>query len=383
MNVDTDLITLWLRDMVQINSINPVLAEGGVGESVIAGWLAKVCEDLGFDVQMQESAPGRPNVIAHRAGTVGGRSLLLTGHTDTVSIENMEGDPFDARIESGRLYGRGSVDMKGGLAAILGAAAVLRDEPLPGDLWLGFVTDEEYASVGMDALVRLIHPDAAILTEPTEDEIVLAHKGFAWLTLTTEGRAAHGSLYETGVDAITHMGRLLVELERLEREVFPQREHPLVGRASAHASMIMGGLGLSTYPDRCRLEVEHRLLPDQRVEDVLRLWEDAIAAINAADPDFNASVEVDFTRPGYEISRHAPVVQTLAHAYRNVVGKEPTFSGMFAWLDSAILGRAGIPTAIYGPRGEGAHAAVEYVELDSVHRCAAVLADAVSHWMSV
>lgn len=221
MNVDTDLITLWLRDMVQINSINPVLAEGGVGESVIAGWLAKVCEDLGFDVQMQETAPGRPNVVAHRAGTVGGRSLLLTGHTDTVSIENMEGDPFDARIESGRLYGRGSVDMKGGLAAILGAAAVLRDEPLPGDLWLGFVTDEEYASVGMDALVRLIHPDAAILTEPTEDEIVLAHKGFAWLTLTTEGRAAHGSLYETGVDAITHMGRLLAELDRLEREIFP------------------------------------------------------------------------------------------------------------------------------------------------------------------
>src|SRR5664279_2759696 len=125
MSLDTDLITLWLRDMVQTNSINPVLAEGGVGESVIAEWLAKVCEDLGFEVQMQESAPGRPNVIAHRIGTGGGRSLLLTGHTDTVSIENMEGNPFDARIEDGRLYGRGSVDMKGGLAAILGAVSAL------------------------------------------------------------------------------------------------------------------------------------------------------------------------------------------------------------------------------------------------------------------
>lgn len=383
MKIDTDLITLWLRDMVKINSVNPVLAEGGIGERAIADWLAKICEDLGFDVQMQETAPGRPNVVAYRPGSGGGRSLLLTGHTDTVSIENMEGDPFDARIESGRLYGRGSVDMKGGLAAILGAAAVLRDESLAGDLWLGFVTDEEYASVGMDALVRLVRPDAAILTEPTEDEIVLAHKGFAWLTLTTEGKAAHGSLYENGVDAITHMGRLLTELERLEHEVFPQREHPLVGRASAHASMIMGGLGLSTYPDRCRLEVEHRLLPDQPIEDVLRLWEDIIAARNAIDPSFNGKVEVDFTRPGYEIDRSAPIVQALAQSYRHVTGDEPVFSGMFAWLDSAILGRAGIPTAIYGPRGAGAHAAVEYVELESVHRCAAVLAAATTRWMSV
>jgi acetylornithine deacetylase len=294
----------------------------------------------------------------------------------------MEGDPFDGRVEEGRLYGRGSVDMKGGLAVILGSAAALRDQPLAGDLWLGFVTDEEYASIGMDALVRLIQPDAAILTEPTADDIVLAHKGFAWLTLTTVGKAAHGSLYERGVDAIVHMGRLLNALEQMEREVFPKREHPLVGRASAHASMIMGGLGLSTYPDRCRVEIEHRLLPDEPVEAVIALWEGEIARLSAADPDFNASVEVDFTRPGYEVSQSAPIVQTLRDAYRKVTQDEPNFSGMFAWLDSAILGRAGIPTVIYGPGGEGMHAAVEYVELESVFRCAEVIAEAVTRWSS-
>lgn len=381
MNVDNDLITLWLRDMVRINSVNPVLAEGGVGERLIAEWLVKVCDDLGFDVQIQETAVGRPNVIAHRTGTGGGRSLLLTGHTDTVSVENMEGDPFDGRVEGDRLYGRGSMDMKGGLAAILGAVGALRETPLAGDLWLGFVTDEEYASVGMDALVRLIQPDAAILTEPTDDEIRLAHKGFAWLTVTTRGKAAHGSLYDTGVDAIMHMGRLLNSLERMEREIFPRRTHPLLGRSSAHASMVMGGLGLSTYPDRCRLEVEHRLLPDQTAEDVVNLWEGEIARVSAHDPDFNASVEVDFTRPGYEIEQDAPIVETLSEAYREVTGGEPVYSGMAAWLDSAILGRAGIPTAIYGPRGEGAHAAVEYVELSSVFRCANVIAEAVMRWM--
>lgn len=383
MNIDQDLITLWLRDMVRINSVNPVLAEGGVGESVIADWLVKVCIDLGFDVQLQETAQGRPNVIARRAGSGDGPSLLLTGHTDTVSIENMEGDPFDARIEAGRLYGRGSYDMKGGLAAILGAALALRDRDLPGDLWLGFVTDEEYASIGTDALVRLIHPDAAILTEPTDDDICLAHKGFAWLTLTTVGKAAHGSQYASGVDAITHMGRLLSALETMEREVFPRRTHPLLGRASAHASMIMGGLGLSTYPDRCRLEVEHRLLPDETVEDVIAQWESVIGRLSAADPDFNASVEVDFTRPGYEISQNAPIVQALGQAYRAATRREPTYNGMFGWLDSAILGRAGIPTAIYGPGGTGAHAAVEYVDLASVYRCAAVLAEAVIRWMQI
>lgn len=382
MNIDTHLITLWLREMVRINSINPVLAEGGVGESVIAEWLVKICEDLGFDVQLQETAPGRQNVIAHRAGTGGARSLLLTGHTDTVSVENMEGDPFDARIDGDRLYGRGSLDMKGGLAAILGAAGALRDVPLAGDLWLGFVTDEEYASVGMDALVRLIRPDAAILTEPTDDEIRLAHKGFAWLTLTTIGKAAHGSLYDAGVDAIVHMGRLLSALERLEAEVFPRREHPLLGRASAHASMIMGGLGLSTYPDRCRLEVEHRLLPDQTVEDVLNLWEEMIRDLSEADPEFIATVEVDFTRPGYELERQSPVVQTLSASYRSVTQTEPIYSGMSAWLDSAILGRAGIPTVIYGPRGRGMHSAVEYVELSSVFQCAQVIAQAVLDWMN-
>jgi acetylornithine deacetylase len=381
MNVDTELITRWLQEMVRINSVNPVLAEGGVGERVIAEWLAKVCDDLGFEVQFQETALGRPNVIAFRRGVGEGRSLLLTGHTDTVSTENMEGDPFDGRIEDGKLYGRGSVDMKGGLAAILGAALALRDQPLPGDLWLGFVTDEEYASIGSDALVRLIHPDAAILTEPTQDEIVLAHKGFAWLTLTTLGRAAHGSLYETGVDAITHMGRLLSALEGMERDVFPRREHPLLGRASAHASMVMGGLGLSTYPDRCRLEIEHRLLPDESADDLIALWEDVIGRLGAADQAFDASVEVDFTRPGYEIDRSAGIVQTLSDAYRGVTKAQPTYGGLSLWLDSAILGRAGIPTAIYGPRGEGLHAAVEYVELASVHRCAAVIADAVTHWM--
>lgn len=382
--IDVPLTQAYLKGMVQINSVNPGLVTGGAGEGEIAAWLARTCRELGLDVQLQETAPGRPNVLACWQGRGRGKSLLLTGHTDVVGTDNMPGNPFDARVDDGRLYGRGSLDMKGGLAAILGAVAALRTEGFQpqGDIWLGFVTDEEYLSVGMDALVQQIHPDAAILTEPTDMAICTAHKGFAWLTLTTHGKAAHGSLYETGVDAITHMGRVLNTLERLNAEILPQRQHPLLGRHSAHASLINGGLGLSTYPDRCTLQVEHRLLPDDTPEGLLKLWQKLLDELMAADPQVNAEVKLDFTRPGYEIERDSPIVRALHAAYTPVMDAEPAYSGMYAWLDSAILGRAGIPTVIFGPGGEGMHAAVEYVNLDDVYHSAAVLAQATAAWTS-
>jgi acetylornithine deacetylase len=274
--------------------------------------------------------------------------------------------------------------MKGGLAAILAATEALRRSGFrpAGDLWLGFVTDEEYLSLGTDALVNAIQPDAAILTEPTETQLCIAHKGFAWITLTTSGKAAHGSRYMEGVDAVAHMGRLLNELERLEREVLPQREHPLLGRASAHASLIKGGLGLSTYPDACVLQIEHRLLPDELAHQPIEIWEAAIACLSANDPGFKASVKLDFERPGYEIQRDAPVVQTVHQAFKSVLRREPAYIGQYAWLDSAILGRAGIPTVILGPGGAGAHAAVEYVNLEEVFSCAGIIAEASARWLS-
>ncbi|GAB4475815.1 MAG: ArgE/DapE family deacylase [Anaerolineae bacterium] len=380
--IDTTATTRFLSDLVHINSINPDLSPGGPGEGEAAAWLAGVCRELGLEVRLQETAPGRPNVIARWPGTGEGRSLLLTGHTDVVSVDHMTIAPFEPRIEAGRMYGRGTLDMKGGLAAILGAVEALRRggfQPA-GDLILGFVTDEEYVSIGTEALVQVVHADAAILTEPTDARICTAHRGYAWLTLQTTGRAAHGSLYDVGVDAIAHMGRLLAEMERLEREVLPRRTHPLLGRASVHASRIAGGIGWSTYADGCRLEIEHRLLPGEAGAGVVAIWEEAIARLHDADPDFSAAVTLNFERPGYEIASDAAVVRAVREAYRSAVGREPAIMGMRAWLDSAILGAAGIPTVILGPGGEGMHAAVEYVNLDDVFLCAAVIAEAAARW---
>lgn len=381
--IDTEQTTRYLQEMVRIDSVNPKLVPGGAGESQMARWLVTACESLGLEVRLQETAPDRPNVIARWAG-MGGRSLLLTGHTDTVGTENMLEDPFSARVEDGRLYGRGTFDMKGGLASILGAVAALRSGGFvpAGDIILGFVTDEEYVSIGTDALVREVRADAAILTEPTANHLCIAHKGFAWLTLTTHGLAAHGSLYNQGIDAIRHMRHILAAIDRMELDILPRRTHELLGRPSVHASLISGGLGLSTYPDACRLQVEHRLLPDETGDTALALWRETFDNLSRTVPGFRADVSLDVYRPGYEIDREASIVRTLQNAITDVTGSTPEYYGMWAWLDSAILGRAGIPTVIFGPGGAGAHAAVEYVELEDVFTCAAVIAQAASDWCS-
>lgn len=378
--INSEQITRYLTDMVAINSINPSMASDGPGEAEMAAWLVKACQDIGLETRIQEAAPGRPNVIARWRGAGGGKSVLLTGHTDVVQVNDMTIEPFSPCIKDGRMYGRGALDMKSGLAAILGAVSALREggfEPA-GDIILGFVIDEEFSSLGTKALVAEVRADAAILPEPSNLSIAIAHKGFAWVTLATQGRAAHGSLYEVGVDAIAHMGRLLGEMEVMEQEVFPRRVHPLLGRSSAHASLIEGGLGASTYPDTCTVKIEHRQLPDETPENILALWQGAIDRLSAADPRFSATVTLDLSQPSYEIEPDAPLVRTVQAAYRRVLGSEPGIQGMFGWLDSALLSLAGIPTVIIGPGGEGAHAASEYVVLDTVFRCAAVIAEATA-----
>jgi acetylornithine deacetylase len=341
----------------------------------------RTCTDLGLNVVIQYGTHGRPNVIATWLGG-GGRSILLTGHMDTVSVENMSIPPFEARIEDGKLYGRGAFDMKGGLASILGAVKALKDGGFQpeGRIILAFVCDEEYASAGTEKLISEIRVDAAILTEPSEMKLCIAHRGFAWLTVTTHGHAAHGSLFDEGVDAVAQMGRVLGALEKMDSETLSKRSHPLLIRPSVHASLIQGGLGLSTYPDQCTLQIEHRLLPDERGENILALWQGALGKLSKEDPTFRAEVRLDFERPGYEIGEDAPIVQIVREVFTDVIGTPPQMSGMLAWLDSALLGAAGIPTVILGAGGAGAHAAVEYVELADVHHCAAIIAEAVERW---
>src|SRR5262245_29715179 len=208
-----------LRDLVAIDSVNPKLVPGAAGEGAIADAVGAHLRRLGFDVVVQEAAPGRPNVIGILEGRASGRSLMFCGHVDTVGVEGMSA-PFDPREADGRLYGRGAQDMKGGIAAMIDAARVAAANGFAnGRPIVAAVVDEEYASVGADALVREWRADGAVVTEPTDLQIGIAHKGFAWVEVEARGRAAHGSRPRDGRDAILRMGRVLARLERLDRDL--------------------------------------------------------------------------------------------------------------------------------------------------------------------
>ena len=256
-----------LSDLVSINSINPDLVPGSPGEAEIARYIADWLKLNDLEVELVESVAGRPNVIGIARGTGGGKTLLLNGHMDTVGVAGMP-DAHQPMIKDGRLYGRGSYDMKGGVAACMLAVAEARKQHLRGDVIFTAVIDEEYASVGTMDLVQRFQADGAIVAEFTELQLILAHRGFVWLEVETIGKAAHGSRPDLGVDAIVKMGKVLAELEKLDQKLRANPTHLLLGSGSLHASLIQGGQELSSYPERCLLSVERRTLPGETSESV-------------------------------------------------------------------------------------------------------------------
>ena len=360
-----------LSDLVAIDSINPDLVPGAAGEAAIATFIAEWLRAAGLEVHMEEVQPGRPNVVGIAHGAGGGRSLLLNGHIDTVGVAGMS-QPFRPRVEGGKLYGRGAYDMKGGMAACLIAAAEAARLNLRGDVIVTAVMDEEYAGLGTLAIADQVRADGAIVAEPTELQLVVAHKGFVWLEVETQGVAAHGSRPHLGVDAIAKMGGVLTGLERLAAELAQRPPHPLLGPPSVHASTIQGGGEWSTYPDRCTLAIERRTLPGETgdtAEAELRVIVDGLAA---ADPAFKAVVRRDLVRSPLETPAGAAIFAAVQQAAAGVLGKPVEPTGVSFWTDAASLHAAGIPTVLFGPLGAGAHAAEEWVDLASVQRCADV-----------
>ena len=380
--VNREALLHFLQELIQINSVNPSLSDSGAGEADIARHIGGHLNKLGLAVHFQELQKNRVNVIAVLKGTGGGQSLMLNGHTDTVSAENMTTDPFCPQIKDGKLYGRGALDMKAGVAAQIMAVQTLLEAQieLKGDVIITLVADEEYASMGTEAIVNEYRADAAIICEPTDLDIVIAHKGFAWIKIEISGHAAHGSLPHRGIDAIAKAGKVLTAIEHLGRTHLTRKTHPLLGSPSIHASLIRGGTELSTYPDYCKIELERRNLPgeDHRMvtEEIQRLLQD----IQSQDDQFKADFDVFFFRPAYEISPDQPIVQTVSRACQSIRHQAPKYEGMWAWLDSAILAQAGIPTVIFGPSGDGLHAAVEYVDVDSVVTTAEVLVRSITNF---
>ena len=364
-----------------MDSRNPSLAPDSAGEGECARTLAETLGAWGFRVALVESAPGRPNVVA-RIGRSGGRTLMFNGHLDTVGVAGMTHAPFDPVIDDGRLYGRGSCDMKGGVAAMCAAAVFAADAGIDGEIVIAAVTDEEWQSVGTASLLeRGVRADAAIVTEPTRLAVGPAHRGFAWAEVTVHGVAAHGSRYDVGVDANTMAALLLADLDEYQRTVLPQRTHPLLGRGSFHAARISGGVGLSTYADACRVELERRTLPGDTGESFADELRAACGRVAARDPQFRADVNVTFVQAPNDIALDEPIVRTLAGAVQQVEGVPPSIEGLSYWTDAALLTAAGIPAICYGPGDiRLAHSATEWVPVSEVQRATAVLAQAAIDW---
>lgn len=368
------------RTLVRIDSRNPSLVPGAPGEGPIARALAEVLRAWGFAVEVHDAAPNRTNVVA-RVGPAGGRTLMFNGHLDVVGTDGMTHAPFAADERDGSLWGRGSSDMKGGVAAMCAAAARAADAGLDCELIITAVADEEWDSIGTRAVIaRGVRADAAIVTEPTRLAIAPAHRGFVWTTVTIHGRAAHGSRYDVGVDAIRHAGLLLAELDSFETGELAQRTHPLLGRASWHASTIDGGLGMSTYPDRCTLRIERRTLPGETPAQAVEEVRAACTRVRARRPSFDAVVTLDLSQNPSDVATDAPVVRCLSRALESA-GEASRVEGLSAWTDAALLNEAGIPAICYGPGDIArAHAAAEWIEVGDIERATRVLALLAQSW---
>ena len=362
----SDVVAL-LSDLVAIDSVNPSLVDGGAGETEIARYISDWAAANGLDAQTIEETPGRPSVLVTARGSGAGRTLLLCGHIDTVNVEGMI-DPHKPRIDGDRLHGRGAYDMKAGVAAALIAARDAGEARLAGDVVVAAVSDEEHSSTGVQQCLRHVTADAAIVTEPTELEVVVAHKGFVWIEIEVTGEPAHGSRPHLGVDAIVKMGPVLTALGELD-EALAARTHPLLGRGSVHASVIEGGVELSSYPGRCVLGLERRTLPGETAAEVEREVAELLDRCRAADPDLRAEMRTLLVREPFEVDPGGEIVEAVREASGGEIG------GASYWADAAFIAAAGIPTVMFGPSGAGAHALEEWVSISDTETVARTLTE--------
>jgi acetylornithine deacetylase len=370
-----DLVELTSA-LVSIDSTNPTLVPGGAGEGEIAAFVARWARDAGLEADVLEETPGRPSVVVRARGSGGGRALLLCAHLDTVGVEGMT-DPHVPRVDGDRLYGRGAYDMKASLAASLVACREAESRRLAGDVLVAAVADEEHSSIGVQEVLRSTRADAAIVTEPTELELIVAHKGFVWIEIEIIGRAAHGSRPELGVDAIMKAGPVLAGIGRLDAAL-DTRTHPLLGRGSVHASLIEGGSELSSYPARCVISLERRTLPGDTRATVESEVEAILERCREDDPDFVAEQRTLLVREPFEVAEDAEIVGAVRETAADTLSLPPTVAGVPYWADAAFIAADGIPTVMFGPSGAGAHAVEEWVSIADTESVTRILVDVAS-----
>jgi acetylornithine deacetylase len=373
--VALDVVELT-RELVRINSINPDLVPGAPGEAGIAQWCAAWLSARGFEVQ-QVGPAERPSIIATARGTGGGKSLMLNGHVDTVGVAGYDGDPFAAEVRDGNVYGRGTFDMKAGVAAIMVAGARAANAKLAGDVIVTLVSDEEFGSQGTQDALAAVTADAAIVTEPSEMHLVLAHRGFAWFEIELIGLAAHGSMPHQGVDAIAHAGLVMRALDDLRARFESALPHPLLGCSAVRVSMISGGTDAATVAESCTLTIERRMLPAETPDSVEAELRDLLDTLKAAHSEFQFELRRLVARGAFEADLDGPIVRAVADSAERVLGRPAASRGEPFWTDAGLILEAGIPCLLIGVDGGGAHAATEWATVESIEQLTDILEGAI------
>ncbi len=358
-----------LADLVAINSVNPQYS-GGPGEGALAEYVADYFRKNSIPFESQRTLEGRSNVIARLEGRPGGRTLILEAHMDTASELGMMRDPFQPVREGNRLYGRGSCDTKGGLAAMMHALKILREAAVrpEASVFLVAAVDEEYAFRGVvKFLEKGIHADGAIVAEPTGLETAVASKGVLRWRLKTRGRAAHSSKPHLGINAVNKMAKVLTAMEERFPTVFQERHHPLLGSPTLNVGIIRGGVQVNQVPDSCTIEIDRRLLPGETKESVWNEFEGLLANLRGHDSELEVEMEPPMLEDyPLETEPSERIVQVVSKISQELMGHS-RIMGVPYGSDASKLARAGIPSIILGPGSiDQAHAADEYVELDQV-----------------
>ena len=360
-----------LSDLVRINSVNSSY-EGGPGEGEVAAYVRRFFEQRGIQVLEQAVFPGRNNVIARLPGRNPNRRIVLEAHMDTVSVKGMTIPPFEPTIAEGKLYGRGSVDDKAGLATMMHAVAASHEsgEKPPCEVLLAAVVDEEFSFRGVVKLCEGLRADAAIVAEPTEMRAVIASKGTLRWRIVVRGRAAHSAKPHLGINAVSHMARIVLGLEK-DHAALAVRPHPLLGPATCNVGVIRGGVQVNFVPDECAIEIDRRMLPGETAASVLAHYQGIIDALKRTHGDLDAVMEPPMlVDEALETPSDSAIARAASDTLR-AMGLNGTPGGVPFCSDASKLSRAGIPTIIFGPGSiDRAHVADEYVEIDQVEQAA-------------
>jgi len=374
--------------LVRTDSVNPALVPGAAGEGAAVALLADRLAARGFETRIVPGGANgdRPSLLATHRGRGGGRSLLLNGHLDTVGVAGMD-DPFGGRLDGDRLLGRGACDMKGGVAALVAAAETAAAAGTAGDVVLALVADEEHASVGTEAVLAHLTaagplPDACLVAEPTWLDLVVAHRGYAVVGVELRGRAGHSSQPGLGVNAVTHLGRLLAGVEARDAELAAAGQDAAdSGLAGSLMSTVVAG-GSSTFvlADRATAVLERRTRPGEPSTVGLAEVEELLAALRAQDPAVDASAGLVLAREAW---RASPGAEPLAAELTTALGdhdRPPGRRGAPYWMESALWEAAGVPTVVCGPGGGGLHAADEWGDVGEIRVFARALTDVLNRF---